>query len=89
MKLMRTGQVHRFRDAVAAYVGNGETVYMTPKEARSMARALISVARSVERESFVDSSGNTTPLIFAGDSGLSYVRRADGRAIMGRHMVRP
>lgn len=52
-------QVHRFRDRVAAYLGNGETVYMTPKEARQLARALNRVAKSCETESFGESTCGT------------------------------
>lgn len=62
---MNAGQVHRFRDSVAAYVGNGETVYMTAKEARAFARALVRAARSVESVPFAQSSGTTTQLAFA------------------------
>ena len=40
-------QVHRFRDKVAAYLGSGETVYLTPKEAAAFARALNAAAREI------------------------------------------
>ena len=49
-------QIHRFRDAVALSVGTGQTVYMGPKEARKIAKALINAARSVERETFAQST---------------------------------
>jgi hypothetical protein len=52
-------QVHRFRDKVAVYVGGGQTVYFTPKEARKLARAINAAARSCERESFADSPSLT------------------------------
>lgn len=40
-------QVHRFRDHVAAYLGDGQTTYLTPKEARALARALNKAAREI------------------------------------------
>lgn len=44
--------VNRFRDAVAIYVGTGETAYLTPKQARKLARALYKLARDVETTRF-------------------------------------
>jgi coproporphyrinogen III oxidase-like Fe-S oxidoreductase len=52
-------QVHRFRDKVAIYVGGGETVYFSPKNARKLAKAINAAARSCDKESFADSSGLT------------------------------
>lgn len=88
---MKRGQVHRFRDSVAAFIGEGETVYMTPDEARAMANALSRAARSVEQERFTDSSGLTTPLLFSGH-GATLERRPSGAAIkpggLGRDSAR-
>lgn len=86
--MANAGQVHRFRDCVAAYVGNGETVYMTAKEARAFARALNRAARSVEREPFGKSQGLTQALAFAdwtraGEPIPALPRDAEGRAIKG------
>ena len=83
---MNAGQVHRFRDAVAAYVGSGETVYMTAREARIMARALIKAARSVDMVPFHRSAGETVTLAFAdwqrsGGVIPTLERDADGRAV--------
>ena len=47
---MKTAQIHRFRDLVAAYLGSGETVYLTPLDARHLAQGLIEAARDVERQ---------------------------------------
>jgi len=54
----RTGlsaDVHRFRDHVAVHVGTGETTYLTPKQARKLARALYVATRDVETHSYQDS----------------------------------
>ncbi len=78
---MSAGQVHRFRDSVVAWLGQGESVYMTAGEARAMARALTRAARSVERERFTDSGGNTAALAFTNDQYARPLdRRPDGRA---------
>lgn len=74
------GQVHRFRDTVGAWLGTGQTVYLSPAEARAMARALIKAARSVDRERFADSSGNTTPLGING-GWTTLARGPDGKAL--------
>jgi hypothetical protein len=48
--------VHRFRDRVGLSLpGKGETVYLTPAEARDIATALISGAGDIDRVAFVDS----------------------------------
>lgn len=57
-------QVHRFRDCVGLYVGTGETVYLTPPQARQLTRAINRVARSCENEAFGDSSGLTAAFDF-------------------------
>jgi hypothetical protein len=56
---MPIASVHRFRDAVAVYVGTGPTQYLTPKEARKLARAINTAARSCDSEAFKDSSVGT------------------------------
>lgn len=40
--------VHRFRDKIAVFVGNGETTYLTVAQARKLADAIGSCARDVE-----------------------------------------
>ena len=52
-------QVHRFRDKVAVYVGSGKTVYLSPGNARKLARALNAAARSCDKGPFVDSTCGT------------------------------
>ena len=52
-------QVHRFRNGVAVYIGNGQTVYLHPKDARKLSRAINKAARSCETEEFADSSFKT------------------------------
>lgn len=62
------GQIHRFRDMAAVSTGvspggRGETRYMTATEARKMAAALYRVARSIETESFADSTCGTATVV--------------------------
>ncbi len=86
-------QIHRFRDHAGISNGGkgGETAYLTAKEARAMAQALLRVARSIERQRFVDSAGNTStgeslPSSDARSSGFppALDRLPDGRAINAR-----
>lgn len=55
------GQIHRFRDLAAVSCGgtSGATRYVTAQTARQIAKALTAVARSIETESFTESSGLT------------------------------
>lgn len=48
-------QVHRFGDKVAVWVGKGQTVYLSPTNARKLARALNRAARSCKSEPFTES----------------------------------
>jgi hypothetical protein len=52
-------QVHRFHDKVAIYIGTGETVYLEPKLARKIAKALNSCAKDIGARKFTDSSFGT------------------------------
>ncbi len=58
-------QVHRFRDYVAIYIGTGETVYLTPKQARQVSRALNKVAKSCDSETFSASTCGTHSFDFS------------------------
>lgn len=64
-KTKNGAQVHRFhkRAAIALFNAEGmgwsETVYLNPKAARKLAKALNAVARSIERESFAASAIGT------------------------------
>jgi hypothetical protein len=55
---MKAINIHRFGDKAAlAILGqDGGTVYMTAKQARKVAQQLYICARSIERESFLNSS---------------------------------
>jgi hypothetical protein len=50
--------IHRFGDKIGfAILGvSGETIYIEPKAARKIAKRLVDVARSCEREAFTDSN---------------------------------
>lgn len=61
-----TGQLHRFRDSVAVWVGKGETVYMTADEAEAFAAALLRAAQSIRNEGFAQSTCGTVRLTFSG-----------------------
>jgi hypothetical protein len=56
-------QVHRFRDNVAAWLGTGETVYMSPQEAKRLAKALNKVAKSCQTENFSESTCGTISVV--------------------------
>jgi len=52
--------VHRFGDSVALFVGTGETVYLTARDARRFTRAINEVIRSFDKgQSFVESTCRT------------------------------
>lgn len=59
------GQVHRFRDYIAVYIGTGETVYLDPKQARAFSRAINKVCKSCETESFSQSTCGTSHFDFS------------------------
>jgi len=50
--------VHRFRDVVGVYAGDGAggTVYLSAAEAKAVGQAMVDAAESIGRESFVDSN---------------------------------
>lgn len=59
-------KLHRFGDTCAISIGTGETVYMTVKETRTLSGALNKIARSIERENYLDSNGNTVEIELKG-----------------------
>lgn len=58
-------QVHRFRDYVAVYIGTGETVYLDPRQARQLTRAINKAAKSCETKSFSQSTCGTVSFDFS------------------------
>lgn len=44
--------VHRFRNMVAISVGDGSTIYLTPRQAQRLGRALYRANRDVEKHCF-------------------------------------
>lgn len=60
--MKNAASVHRFRDFVACRVGSGETVYLSPKAAKELAKALNAVARSVKTEEFTESHCGTAEI---------------------------
>lgn len=71
---MKTAQIHRFGDCVAMFLSNGETVYMTPKDARKIAKNLNACARDVKHAKFVDGTFKTfeIDLTDTGHNGCGY-----------------
>ena len=60
-----SAQVHRFGDYVAVYIGTGETVYLEPKQARALSRAINKAAKSCETETFSQSTCGTAHFDFS------------------------
>lgn len=53
-------QVHRFGERVAMYIGDGQTVYLTPATARKLTRAINKTAKEIsDGVRFVDSKCGT------------------------------
>lgn len=48
-------QVYRFNDAVAVYLENGDTVYLTPDNALTIAEAMGNAARDIMSRPFTSS----------------------------------
>ena len=71
---MSTASVHRFHDCIAASLGDGSTTYLTPAQARKFATALNLVARSVEKETFLQSHCGSfnLELVKTGPNGTNY-----------------
>lgn len=67
---MIKAQVHRFGDCVALYVGTGQTVYVTPADAKCIAKTLNRAATDVTQSTFQNSKFTTTKFDFA-DHGLN------------------
>lgn len=57
MSKQKIASVHRFGEFVALFVGTGETVYISPKEARAFARVLNACARDISKEPDFGKSG--------------------------------
>lgn len=71
---MNHAQVHRFGDCVAMYLSDGKTVYMTPKDAQAIAKALTACSRDVKAHKFVDGQFKTTEFALAdtGHNGTAF-----------------
>lgn len=52
-------QVHRFHGKVAIYVGNGDTVYLSPDDAEIIAQALDDCAHDCRERCFTESEFST------------------------------
>ena len=56
---MKTAQIHRFGDCVAMFLSTGETVYMTPKDARKIAKNLNACSRDVKQSKYSNGTFKT------------------------------
>ncbi len=65
----KIAQIHRFGDCVAIYIG-GETVYLTPKDSKNLAKALNACASDCKSLKFVESQFRTK-LIDLNDTGYN------------------
>ena len=52
-------QIHRFGDTVAMYLGEGETVYLTPKQAKEIAKALNACAKDCKDKTYLSGTFST------------------------------
>lgn len=62
MRTTNAGQIHRFHDHIGMYLGTGETVYLTKKQARAIARQLNKAAKDIDMRRFGDSQYKTFTL---------------------------
>lgn len=67
-------QIHRYGDCVAMHLGKGQTVYITPKEAKEIAKQLNQCAKDISSAKFVNSQFVTysKQLKDTGYNGCSY-----------------
>lgn len=63
---MAHAQIHRFREKVAIYLANGSTVYLTPSEAKAVAKALNACAKDIKARGFGDSEFHTVEIKLEG-----------------------
>lgn len=57
---MSKANVYRYRDSIAVYVGNGQTVYFSALEAAKLGAAITKAAREIKRGvPFADSNVGT------------------------------
>jgi hypothetical protein len=59
---MNTASIHRFRNAVALYIGNGQTVYVSAQVSRKIAKALNACARDIVARDFTESKFQTVDI---------------------------
>ena len=56
-------QLHRFRDQVAIHLGDGQTQYLTVKQARAIARQLNKCSKDIDNNSFQQSTFKTFTIL--------------------------
>jgi hypothetical protein len=81
----RDSQIHRFRDFVALHIAGSPTEYLTPKEARKIAKAMNAAARDIERVAFTSSDYKTQRVALLpaeGSNRPDYNHKRKGAAIV-------
>lgn len=68
---MKNAQVHRFADYVAVSLPGGETVYLEPRAAQAIAKAMNACARDIKAAGFT-SSGFITQQIELKNGGSRF-----------------
>lgn len=61
MNMFKKGQVHRFSNRVAVWIG-GETVYLNTDQANNLAKALNACARDILKNDAINSEFSTVTL---------------------------
>jgi hypothetical protein len=79
MTARKTAQVHRFHDSVALFVGDGSTCYLTMKQARELAIALLNCSNDVSDRKFTDSQLGTVTIPIGCDLNDEVIRPRAGR----------
>ncbi len=57
--MTQRAQIHRFRDTVAIYLGDGSTVYLEPLQAVKIANKMKACAKDIKSNGFASSEFKT------------------------------
>lgn len=72
MSRLKDASIHRLHDyVVISLPGKGETLYLTAKEAKGIAKALNKAAKSVTSEGFIESTVGTITVALSNEGKRS------------------